>query len=295
MNARPGQSPRPAPPPPVPLHVERRSGADPVHTRLLLLHGLASSAAVWDETWRRPPAGLEIWTAELPWRGDHVRPWSHDTQQPDWIEAALDLVPGGPDVVVAHSFSATLLLASLSARAAAGDDLVRRYGLRGAVFVAPFYRRSPDDFPWDAMAAMQDQFLHVMGEGIRTRSGKRIRPDLRRNMTERVCERVGAYGWLRFCDSYLRTPWLHTDLITLPSLVTCGSEDFAVRESELLAADLPGARLHLFEGCGHYPMAERAQQFADLVGTFLDDLPDGPVPPGPAADEQRSVPCPTTP
>ncbi|GGW13166.1 hypothetical protein GCM10018980_71610 [Streptomyces capoamus] len=268
---------------PVPLLVGRRSSSGTAHTRLLLLHGLASSGSVWEEAWTRLPEGLEVWTADLPWRGDHVLPWSRAAKQPDWLEAALGLVPGGADVVVAHSFSANLLLAFLSARAAAGDDVAARYGLRGIVFVSPFYRRSPDDFPWDTMAEMQGQFLHIMSEGIRTRSGERIDADLRHRMAERVCERVGAYGWLRFCDSYLRTPWLRTDLITFPSLVVCGSEDVATREGELLAADLPTARLHLFAGCGHYPMAERAQQFADVVGAFLEDLPDASVPPRTAA------------
>ncbi|WP_179167225.1 alpha/beta fold hydrolase [Streptomyces sp. 13-12-16] len=282
MTTLPGYLPHPAASP-EPLRVGRRGGTGTTDTRLLLLHGLAGSGAVWDEVWQRPPTGLEIWTADLPWRSDHVLSWSRAGEQPDWIEAALDLVPGGPDVIVAHSYSANVLLASLSARAAAGDDLADRYGLRGVVLVSPFYRRSPDDFPWDVMADMQGRFFHIMKEGIRTRSGERIDPDLRHRMAERVCERVGAYGWLRFCESYLRTPWLRTDLITVPCLVICGSEDFAARESELIATDLPAARLHLVPECGHYPMAERAQQFVDVVGAFLDDLPDGLAPPESAA------------
>ncbi|WP_329468135.1 alpha/beta fold hydrolase [Streptomyces sp. NBC_01431] len=259
-----------------PLLVHHRpalAGAAGPARRGLLLHGLASSHTVWDQLLDRLPAGVETWTAELPWRADHVLPWSRQQQRTDWIAAALDQVPGGPEVVVAHSYSANLLLDFLSRQAAAGCDPLSRYGIGGIVLVSPFYRREADDFAWDAISGMQRDFLHIMEEGIRTHSGRPIDPEIRLHMARRVCERVGPYGWLRFFEVYLRTPWLRTELIGVPVVVVTGRQDFASAESERLAADLPRAELRVIPECGHYPMAERPELFSALVGGFLNQIP----------------------
>ena len=41
------------------------------------------------------------------------------------------------------------------------------------------------------------------------------------------------------------------------------------RNSELLAARIPGARLELIEGAGHNVFWERPQEFAELVEEFV--------------------------
>jgi pimeloyl-ACP methyl ester carboxylesterase len=271
---------------PVPLLVRHRpaagaAGGVPAR-RALLLHGLASSPTVWDGLLGRVPDGLETWTAELPWRADHVQPWSRQDEdrqgedrqgRTDWIAAALDEVPGGPDLVVAHSFSANLLLDFLSREAAMGRDPLGRYGIGAIVLVSPFYRRSADDFAWDALAGMQRDFLDIMEEGLGTHPGRRVDPEIRLHMARRVCERVGPYGWMRFFEAYLRTPWLRTELIDVPVVVVTGRRDVAAAESELLAADLPRAELHVIPECGHYPMAEHPALFSALVGGALNQIP----------------------
>jgi pimeloyl-ACP methyl ester carboxylesterase len=255
-----------------PLLVRRRhTGAAP-RLRALLLHGLASSSSVWDPLWEHAPAELDAWVADLPWRGDHVSDWGRESDGPDWMTACLDAVPGGVDVVVAHSFSANLLLDHLSRTAGRGEDPRTAYGIKGIVLVSPFYRRSPDDFAWDAVAGMQRGFLAITEEGIRLRPGKPIDPDIRHEMARRVCERAGLYGWMRFFDLYLRTPWLRTGLIDVPALVVAGEGDFAAAESETLAADLPAAELLTLGDCGHYPMFEQAERFSALLGRFVERL-----------------------
>ncbi|WP_447038512.1 alpha/beta fold hydrolase [Streptomyces sp. DSM 118878] len=267
---------------PVPLFVRHRpatGGPGATARRALLLHGLASSPAVWDRLLDRAPYGLETWTAALPWRADHVQPWSRQEGyedrrgRTDWIAAALDEVPGGPDLVVAHSYSANLLLDFLSREAAMGRDPLGRYGIGAVVLVSPFYRRSADDFAWDAIAGMQRDFLDIMEEGLGSHPGRPVDPEIRLHMARRVCERVGPYGWMRFFEAYLRTPWLRTELIDLPVVVVTGRRDVAVAESELLVADLPRAELHVIPECGHYPMAEHPELFSALVGGALNQIP----------------------
>ncbi|MGO4329488.1 alpha/beta fold hydrolase [Cupriavidus sp. 2TAF22] len=59
--------------------------------------------------------------------------------------------------------------------------------------------------------------------------------------------------------------------IALPTLVICGTEDTITppRESVQLAAGIPGARLHMVEGAGHFPMLEAPQAFNAVLGAFL--------------------------
>ena len=258
--------------PGVPLLVRQRHTGEAPRLRALLLHGLASGSSVWDPLWHHAPAALDSWVADLPWRGDHVSEWGRQYDSPDWMTACLESVPGGVDVVVAHSFSANLLLDHLSRAAARGVDPRAAYGIKGIVLVSPFYRRSPDDFGWDAVADMQRNFVAITEEGIRLRPGKPIDPEILHDMARRVCERAGLYGWMRFLNLYLHTPWLHTGLIDVPALVVTGAQDFAAAESEPLAADLPAAELHTLGDCGHYPMFEQPERFTALLGRFVESL-----------------------
>jgi pimeloyl-ACP methyl ester carboxylesterase len=60
--------------------------------------------------------------------------------------------------------------------------------------------------------------------------------------------------------------------VRAPTLVLTGTEDAVVdpRNSELLAAAIPGARLDRIEGAGHLVFWEEAEQFAGAVSCFLE-------------------------
>ena len=62
-----------------------------------------------------------------------------------------------------------------------------------------------------------------------------------------------------------------TGEIAAPTLVVHGTEDNVVdvRNAELLAQLIPGARVELFEGCGHLFFWEQPERFADVVAGFL--------------------------
>jgi len=65
-----------------------------------------------------------------------------------------------------------------------------------------------------------------------------------------------------------------TDLlptITVPTLIIAGKDDQLIppKESEMMAAQIPGATLHVIPGAGHLPSVERAGLFNDALGKFL--------------------------
>ncbi|GAA1344276.1 alpha/beta fold hydrolase [Saccharothrix algeriensis] len=233
--------------------------------RVLLLHGLASSGATWDAFAPLADDDCELWVAELPWRGEGVPGWAERDDVGGWAAEALAGVPGGADVVVAHSFGANALLAHLVEAAATPSAVV---------LVSPFYRPSAADFDWAAIDYYLNDFHRILADGIRVRSGGRLAPDRQEAMALKVRERVGAYGWVRFFSTYLGTPRLPLDRIGVPCLVVAGETDFAAFPADAiaLAAGLPDARVHVVAGCGHFAMVEQAEAFAALVNRFLTDI-----------------------
>ncbi|MEU9113895.1 alpha/beta hydrolase [Streptomyces sp. NPDC048483] len=274
-----------------PVSVRRRTraaGAGP--QRMLLIHGLAANESLWDTCLERLPTPYEVWSAQMPWRAEGPDDWGQHAALTDWMDAALRGVPGGAEVVVAHSMSANVLLELLAgADAVAGaDDPLRRYGIRALVLVSPFYRGTAEEFDWPTITHYLNDFHLIMEDGIRVHSRGRFPADLQRAMGERVRDRVGPYGWIRFFETYLRTPRLRTDRITVPCLVLGGERDFAAPapEGAALAARVPGARLRILSGTGHFPMIEEAERFASEITDFLttSTLPaDGDPQRGPGA------------
>jgi pimeloyl-ACP methyl ester carboxylesterase len=60
-----------------------------------------------------------------------------------------------------------------------------------------------------------------------------------------------------------------------PALVLWGDRDRVVpaAHAQRFARDIPGAKLHVFEDCGHFPQVERAESFNQQVAAFVADHP----------------------
>ncbi|MFF2546343.1 alpha/beta fold hydrolase [Kitasatospora sp. NPDC058063] len=250
--------------------------------RTLLVHGLGANASVWDTCAGPLAAGHELWTAQLPWRGEGVDDWARGPELGHWLAEALRLVPGGAEVVVAHSMSANVLLDLLDRESRRGTDPFTRFGIRALVLVSPFYRGSAEDFDWPTISYYLNDFHLILEEGLRAHSGGRLGADIQRAMAHRVRDRIGPYGWLRFFDLYLGTPGLQTGRIAVPCLVFGGGRDFAAPpgEARALAAALPDARLRVLP-TGHFPMIERPEEFAAEIREFLNSIPAGDPQHGP--------------
>ncbi|WP_422770167.1 alpha/beta fold hydrolase [Plantactinospora sp. WMMC1484] len=252
--------------------------------RTLLLHGLGSSRAIWDRFESRAPAWLELWDAELPWASTGDSGWSHHADTTGPAARALAAVPGGADLVVAHSFAASMLLELLGrAGAATGPESVRPAMApaaptvplpRAVVLVSPFYRPGTGDFDWAAIDYYLNDFHRILEEGIRVSAPAGLPAEIRAAMGCRVRERIGPYGWMRFFDAYLRTPFLPVADLALPLLVVAGDGDFAARpgDGRALAEAAPDGRYALLADCGHFAMVEHPDRFAALVADFARPL-----------------------
>lgn len=245
--------------------------------RTLLLPGLAGTPAAWAPFAEHASAGLEIWDAHLPWAAAPQPGWARHRDLGAWlcatIHSATARTGGPPRLLVAHSFAANVLLDLLCR---GGLDAVRPAGV---VLVSPFYRSSPEEFDWETIEYYLTGFHLILDEGLRVGAGARIAPVTRAAMARQVRDRVGPYGWMRFFDLYLASPYLNVGRLDLPVLVVTGDRDIAARpqDAKALATALPQARYELFEECGHFAMAEEPARFANLLADFVTGLPDHPI------------------
>ncbi|MFD9454881.1 alpha/beta fold hydrolase [Streptomyces sp. NPDC059985] len=239
---------------------------------VVLLHGLGNNEAIWEPTTAHWDPRVRVHAPRLPWHSGGIAAWRHESDSAGLLQDVLDAVPGGADVVVAHSFSSVLLLELLCRRAAAGNPL----DVPAVVLVNPFYRADADEFHWDLLGTSMADFPRTMSESIRLRTLDRpIDEELRADMALRMTEWVGPYGWLRFFETYLRTPLLRVDLVHTPVLTIGGGLDLSapVDEARRLAARLPAGNCVTAPDCGHFPMLERPEWFARTVESVLDGTP----------------------
>ena len=86
--------------------------------------------------------------------------------------------------------------------------------------------------------------------------------------------RLGRDGFIRQQNAILSRPDSRPDLsaINCPTLVAVGALDQLTPPalSAEMAAAIPGARLHVFEDCGHLPPLERPDETTAVLDEWLD-------------------------
>ena len=142
------------------------------------------------------------------------------------------------------------------------------FGIRAVVLVSPFYRARAEEFDWDTISYYLNDFHLFLAGGIAARRRSRpLDPELLTGMSEKVRDRIGPYGWLRFFELFSRTPLLDLDALRVPCVVAGGEHDNASfpADCRALAAALPDARVEILPGCGHHLMLEAPERVAELI------------------------------
>lgn len=250
--------------------------ADPVRVCLLhpasaapairvgLVHGLEETSDVWAELVSRLSANAEVHGLSLPWGGQHAQAWAWECEPRQWIASVMALLPEPPSVLIAHSFGANALLEHLAAEGAGG--------VAGLALLSPFYRPTYESFDWATISYYLNEFHRIMEEGIRVRSPRQGRdPVILEAMSERLRDRIGAHGWLRFFQLFSRTPGLALERLSLPCIVIGGENDRAAwpADCRALAQALPNATVDILSGCGHFAMIESPGAVASSINRLL--------------------------
>lgn len=122
-----------------------------------------------------------------------------------------------------------------------------------------------DTFLWTEEEATRNLF-HDQALAERALASEPDEAEVERQLKNRFA--VARLAWApRFFDPHL-SKWLHR--IDVPTLVVWGREDRVVppAHAERFAELVPGARLEVFERCGHLPQIEQAEAFCRVFTEF---------------------------
>lgn len=241
----------------------RRTAPTTQPARVLFLHGLGCATSVWDPALAEMGPRIDPWVIRLPWHHLAEADWSHRCDPAALLADAVTSA-GRFDAIVAHSFAAVVLLEAVA---------TGRVDPAPAVLVSPFHRADPAQFDWAALSYYQTGFHRIFAEALRLNRTD-ADPERVDAAARTLRDRIGPYGWFRFFDAYLRTPFVDLATVTAPQLVLLGDADIVTRPADAatMAGALPRGRLRLMAGCGHFPMVERPARFAAEVETFVDSL-----------------------
>ncbi len=258
------------------------AGSGPV---VVLVHGIAGSSRVWEAVMQRLAERCTVIAPDLLGHGASAKPRGDYSlgAYASGVRDLLGLLGHDRVTVVGHSFGGgiamqfayqfpewtdRLVLVSSGGLGTEVSPLLRAASLPGAEVVLPLVTAPP-------LRAAADALGRAAG-----RVGLRVGDDVAESLR----------SWSSLAEGTARSAFLSTlrgvvdvrgqrvnamDRIYLaggiPTLLVWGSRDRIVPASHGRAAceRIPGARLEVFEGAGHFPHLAEPVRFADLVADFV--------------------------
>ena len=243
--------------------------------KILLVHGYASSARLWQLTMELlDPDKFEVFATNNRGAGDSDR---SPTEEAYSVEQFAQDVHNAAEALGLNGF--TLVGHSMGGATVAQYAMAHQQKLNGLVLLnsAPLGGRTLED-GWDE--AIREQFrTNDRPQGDMGFNGPHITPeftegvlaDIARNPVERALGGRRSMSQLRLRERLSK--------ITVPTLVVGGDKDTTVGVDNILAdyLALPEASrsLHIFHGIGHSPNVEIPDRLAALLTRFVGEVSVG--------------------
>jgi 3-oxoadipate enol-lactonase len=246
------------------LAVEKQGAGDPV----VLLHGLGSTANVWEPAVRALADRFTLLRYDL--EGAGRSPSAGPLSVEGWVAdlaALLDRHEIARARFVGHSLG-TLILQHFAVRY---PERVEKLALLGVNRAPPEARRQ----------AVRERAAKVRAEGIEAIADAVVKGGLSpHTLAERpevvafvreLLLRQDAEGYARSCEAMAAAVAVDPEAIACPVLVIAGAEDQVSPPAtgEGLAAELPDAKFVLLQRCGHWLPIEQPAAVNAALGDFL--------------------------
>lgn len=217
------------------------AGSGPV---IFLVHGMADSAATWKPLLPLLD-GCDVWLFDLPWSGQGGQGWGGVMPSGDWWRAALAQCPVAPNLVLAHSFGAAVVL-EWAAAALPSCALM---------LLAPLYRAAGHAISWDEIDRYTRTVPARLAAALTDRADRTLPEPLARAMGAKLAERLLPGGIIELFALLARLQHVPVEALAAQLALVVGDRDDASVHSgvEALAARAGIAPLRL-AGCGHAPM-----------------------------------------
>ncbi|HEY7067976.1 MAG TPA: alpha/beta hydrolase [Chloroflexota bacterium] len=247
---------------------------------LIFIHGAGDSAAVWERQVAALGGEHHLLALDLPGHGARMREQAHADHAANAAEVAGAVAAAAmrQPVVVGHSMGGGVALMYALGEAADAAGGKPPALLHGLVLVGS-----------GARLRMHPAFMQAARERAEAAPDAPLAEPLvppERCLGPNPAPEVVA--WLRDHRARATAQAAYADFqandrfdvmarlgeIRLPTLIIGGADDSMApaKFQQYLADNIPGARLVLLPGVGHYPMAEQTAAFNDALTTFLAGL-----------------------
>jgi pimeloyl-ACP methyl ester carboxylesterase len=270
---------------------------------VLLIHGIGASSATWAEVMRHLVRRYCVVAPDLLGHGESEKP-AGDYSLGAHASFIRDLLHGlaiERVTAVGHSFGGGVVMQlayqhpevcgriALVASGGLGREVhavLRLLSVPGAELVLPLIAPSFVRAGGDALLTwMRDQGIRAprIHEGWQAYSAL-ADPDTRRAFVRELRSVVEFGGQVVSAKDRLYAAAGH------PTMIVWGDRDAMIPVSHGRAAHdlIPGSRLEIFEGAGHFPHAEYPDRFAEVLSEFIESTrsatDDGPSAPDSARD-----------
>ena len=225
------------------------------------IHGMLEDERTWKGLHERLGPRSSV-RPQFPWSSRLGSSWGREAAGPDWIKRFFDAQTVRPDLIVCHSYGCNATLEYLLRHEAHQPDFL--------VLVAPFYAARSEDVRWDNLTDFISGLEHLIAESISVQDARgRYKGDLLKEMTAKIRDRLGVYGWFEFLSLYLASPDLPLRRLRSRTLVVSGQLDRYSPSAacEQLAAALPRAE-HLVLEAGHFMQETHSETLAEAIVKF---------------------------
>ncbi|MDE2058313.1 MAG: alpha/beta hydrolase [candidate division NC10 bacterium] len=230
---------------------------------VILLHGWGTSAESLSVVAKALEDRFRVYALDLPgfgWTPSAATTWG-TWEYASYVEAFMDRVGIPMASMVGHSFGGRIALVLAAQR----PDRVRSLVLVASAGIRPkrglLYRVKA------GAARLAKRFFSLSLWG---RLGERVVAELYRRVGSRDYRNAGPLRatLVKVVGEDLRGI---LSSIRVPTLIIWGDRDQEVPFSsmEIMARGIPGSRLEVLEGAGHFPFVDRPDRFDQLVREFL--------------------------
>lgn len=236
----------------------------PDRKTLVFIHGSGGDHTNWIRQYTLLKNAFNIAALDLPGHGRSEGPGEQDVAAyVEWLKKILDGLKIVKPVLIGHSLGAAIAL-----------SFVIRYGTAAAALVPVAGGVKMPVNPVILEGFLKDP-ASVIGMAAKFSIAKQNREKFSRLIADSL-SRVNPeiiHGDFSACNSLDITEAVAG--IRIPALVICGVEDKMTPPplSQFISDRIPGARLTLIEGAGHFVMMENPEAFNAALTDFVSGLP----------------------
>jgi len=236
----------------------------PDRKTLVFIHGSGDDHTKWIRQYTPFKNGFNIVALDLPGHGRSEGPGEQEVAAyVKWVKKILDGLKIFNPVLIGHSLGAAICL-----------SFVIRYDTAAAAVVPVAVGVKMPVNPMILEGLLQDP-ASVIGMVAKFSVAKQNREKFSGLIAESL-SRVNPeiiHGDFSACNSLNITEAVAR--IRIPTLVICGAEDKMTPPSlsQFIRDRIPGARLTLIEGAGHFVMMENPEAFNAALADFVNALP----------------------